>query len=246
MLLAVFGAASYHFGFFRFSYPSVARYPIRGIDVSHHQGRIDWQRVAVDEVTFAYIKASEGGDWRDPLFAANYDGAAAAGLAVGAYHFFTLCRDGLSQAQNFIALVPDSALPPAIDLEYVGNCKTRPSVENFLIELSAFTDAIEAHYGVKPIIYTTRSFYRDYLAASPIGTDSLWVRDLFGTASWPKDREALFQQYASNGRHAGIEGPVDLNIFLGSKEDFLRLIMWQALRRHHTELNGLSPTGSLC
>nr|WP_217497729.1 GH25 family lysozyme [Lysobacter enzymogenes] len=74
--------------------PDRARYPLRGIDVSHHQGAIDWRAVARDAVAFAYLKASEGGDHRDRRYAANARDARAAGVAVGAYHFFTFCRDG--------------------------------------------------------------------------------------------------------------------------------------------------------
>src|SRR6476660_2447595 len=63
-----------------------------GIDVSHHQGEIDWPRVASDGVRFAYIKASEGGTVPDHRFRENWVEAKKAGLRRGAYHFFTLCR----------------------------------------------------------------------------------------------------------------------------------------------------------
>eukprot|EP01030_Chromulinospumella_sphaerica_P019884 gene19884-19787_t len=86
--------------------PDPGRYPVRGIDVSHHQGTIDWTAVAADDVAFAYLKASEGGDHRDRTFAANWQAARAAGLKVGAYHFFTFCRPGADQARNFLAAVP--------------------------------------------------------------------------------------------------------------------------------------------
>lgn len=218
-------AAAYQYGVFRFSNPSAEQYPVRGIDVSHHQGVIDWRQVAAQELDFVYIKASEGGDWRDPMFATNYDGARDAGLNVGAYHFFTLCMAGVTQAQNFIEIVPDSALPPVIDLEYVGNCSNRPNKEDFLIELSAFTDAIEQHYDVAPIIYSTRDFYEDYLTKNELANDRLWVRDLFGAASWPETRKALFHQHANNGRLKGISGPVDLNVFLGSRAEFEALLV---------------------
>ena len=55
--------------------PDPDRYPVRGIDVSHHQGAIDWTAVAADDVAFAYLKASEGGDHRDRRFAANWRAA---------------------------------------------------------------------------------------------------------------------------------------------------------------------------
>ena len=104
------------------------RYPIHGIDVSHHQGAIDWKKVAGDGVAFAYLKATEGGDHRDRTFARNWREARAAGIAVGAYHFFTFCRPGAEQAANVLAVVPAApdALPPAVDLEFGGNCGRVP------------------------------------------------------------------------------------------------------------------------
>ncbi|HEX2267270.1 MAG TPA: GH25 family lysozyme [Actinomycetota bacterium] len=96
-----------------------------GIDVSHHQGTIDWRRVAADNISFAYIKASEGTDHRDRRFDVNWSRAGEAGIERGAYHFFTLCSPGDGQARNFLdALPPDGdALPPAVDLEIAGNLR---------------------------------------------------------------------------------------------------------------------------
>lgn len=80
-----------------------SRFPVHGIDVSRHNGAIDWPRVADAGVAFAWIKASEGGDVRDPRFTENVTGASAAGLRVGAYHFFTFCRPAADQARQFLA-----------------------------------------------------------------------------------------------------------------------------------------------
>ena len=103
--------------------PDRTSYPVRGIDVSHHQKEIDWRKVARDDVAFAFIKATEGGDHRDTRFARNWREAQAAGVKVGAYHFFTFCRSGLDQARNFLgALGPETGtLPAALDLEFGGN-----------------------------------------------------------------------------------------------------------------------------
>jgi hypothetical protein len=100
-----------------------------GIDVSAYQGRIDWRRVAGQQVSFAYIKASEGGDFVDRRFAANWSGARRAGVPHGAYHFFSLCTPGLAQARNFLRVVPaqPGELAPALDLELSGNCSRRPA-----------------------------------------------------------------------------------------------------------------------
>ena len=114
---------AYTHGVFRFNYPSASSFSSEGIDVSHHQGEIDWPSIPKERISFAYIKATEGGDWKDKNFLSNWNGAKQAGLKVGAYHFFTLCRNGKTQARNFIDYVPNesSMLAPVIDLEYVGN-----------------------------------------------------------------------------------------------------------------------------
>lgn len=90
-----------------------------GIDVSAHQDVIDWRQVASDGITFAYIKATEGGDFTDDRFEENWRGAREAGLDRGAYHYFTLCTPGADQALHFLDVAaPESeALPPAVDLE---------------------------------------------------------------------------------------------------------------------------------
>ncbi|HEX8099092.1 MAG TPA: GH25 family lysozyme, partial [Actinomycetota bacterium] len=83
---------------------------------------INWRRVRAAGIEFAYIKASEGTDVSDPRFRPNWDGARAAGLETGAYHFFSLCSPGLDQAGNFLQAAPAArdAMPPAVDLEIAG------------------------------------------------------------------------------------------------------------------------------
>ena len=221
VLLAAGGALSYQHGLVRLAYPSVEAFPVWGIDVSHYQGAVDWERVSTDDIRFAYIKASEGGDWRDPFYATNMDGAQANGIRVGAYHFFTLCRRGSEQAQNFLALLPPKIdLPPVIDLEYGGNCAARPSREEFERELSAFINAIASERGTVPVFYATEDFYTDYLAGGLFASSPLWVRDIVGGLSWPNEGRLVFRQFANNGRVDGIAGPVDLNHFMGSLEEF--------------------------
>src|SRR5690349_19309677 len=109
--------------------PSERRYPHQGIDVSHHQGHITWAKLPSQGVDFAYIKATEGSDHVDRRFSRNWHAADRAGVHRGAYHFFGLCSSGEAQAANFVRTVPydASALAPAVDLEFPGNCKRRPS-----------------------------------------------------------------------------------------------------------------------
>jgi lysozyme len=112
------------------------------------RGVVDWGKVAKSDVAFAILKATEGGDYVDETFARNLAGAEA-GLVVGAYHFFTFCRPGEEQAANFLKFVPRnrSMLPPAVDIEFVGNCGARPTVADLQRELTAFLTPVEAAFG---------------------------------------------------------------------------------------------------
>ena len=204
--------------------PDAGAYPVRGIDVSHHQGPIDWATVAADGVDFAYIKATEGGDFTDTRFAENWTGADAAGIVRGAYHFFTLCRSGTLQAANFTAVVPPTPgmLPPVVDLEYGGNCRARPAPAALRTELADFLAALEAHYGVKPVLYVTRTFHADYLDGE-LEDYAVWVRSLYFAPGYPA-RPWLLWQFHDRGRRAGISGPVDLNVFRGDRRAFERLL----------------------
>lgn len=228
LLVAALAAALYLHSAYRFSYPDVVTYPVRGIDVSHHQGAIDWQRIAAQNIRFVYLKASEGGDRSDPAFAANRTGAHRAGLAVGAYHYFTLCAPGTAQARNFLAAVPASDrldLPPAIDLEYVGNCALRPGAGKLARELKVFIAAIGTRYRAPPVIYSTQRFFDDYLDADPaFRAYPLWVRNLYGESAWSRGRSVMFRQFASHARLDGVRGAVDLDLFAGSKAGFAALL----------------------
>ena len=212
----------YDKGVVRLSYPSPGDYPVRGIDVSHHQGAIHWPSVARDDVRFAYVKATEGGDHRDRLFQRNLRGAERAGLPIGAYHFFTLCRPGDEQAQNYLRAVRGHRLrlPPAVDLEFGGNCAARPSQAEFDRELAAFMREVKRATGREPILYVTREFHAEYVAGGRFHRQPLWVRDLIAGLDRPSRGRVMFWQFAHRGRVDGIEGPVDLNVYVGSEAAF--------------------------
>ena len=142
--------STYKSGYWRFNYPDMGN-TIKGLDVSHHQGKIDWQTVSEQNFQFVYIKATEGADFKDKRFLENFSGARNYGLQVGAYHFFTLCKSGEEQADNFIETVPKNVnmLPPVIDLEYSGNCKNRPNPDALEREILHFSNRIYQTYGYK-------------------------------------------------------------------------------------------------
>jgi lysozyme len=185
-----------------------------GVDVSHHQGRIDWARVAGDDIAFAYLKATEGGDHVDRSFAANWEGADAAGLERGAYHFFTLCRPGRDQAEHFLATVPDDAdaLPPALDLELAGNCSDRPSRDWVEREVGAFVGAVEGRTGQPVVLYCGDDFEDRYDLCDGLRDDAdrpVWHRRILRRPDVPG---WWVWQFTDRAAVAGIDGPVDLDI----------------------------------
>ncbi len=218
-LLVPLVAAGLWQGFLHYQ-PDRHRYPVRGIDVSHHQGLIDWRAVAADDVVFAYLKASEGGDHADSRFAANWRAARQAGLRVGAYHYFTLCRSGAEQARNFLAATPPDAdaLPPVVDLEFGGNCGTRPDGATLRRELDAFLGPVEQRTGRPAVLYMTDEFRAAYGKALPDRPQ--WRRSIV-FAPWGGQAWTIWQ-FHNRGRVEGIKGPVDLNLFAGDRTAFDR------------------------
>ena len=148
-------AALVFFGVLPLNAPPEDRYPVRGVDVSAHQGVIDWPMLAAQGVEFAFIKATEGSGFTDARFSFNVLQARNAGLRVGAYHFFSFESSGDAQADNFIAVVEPFAgmLPPVVDLEYyAGFFDDPPAAEPVRAELDALLERLRAHYGVQPIL----------------------------------------------------------------------------------------------
>jgi lysozyme len=185
-----------------------------GIDVSAHQELINWRAVAGDDIEFAYIKATEGGDFVDRRFAENWRLAGHAGLDRGAYHFFTLCTDGAAQAANFlrVASPEPGALAPAVDLELVGNCKRRPSPAELDTELSRFLSIIEDAWHTKAVLYVGDEFERRYPARERLGRP-LWHRRFLRR---PNVKGWTIWQLHGYARISGIDGGVDLNVMRAS------------------------------
>ncbi|NML67196.1 glycoside hydrolase family 25 protein [Hymenobacter sp. RP-2-7] len=204
----------------RESTPLLAGYSVHGIDVSAYQGRIDWPQVARQQVRFAFIKASEGGSLRDARFARNWREARAAGVLCGAYHYFQPNRDGAQQAALFIKTVPlrPGDLPPVLDVEaprFHDVAALRRQVQQWL-------QAVRAHYGVSPILYTNYAFYRRYLAGH-FDEYPLWLAHYeVAQPTLPAERWIIWQ-HSDEAYVPGIRGTVDFNVFQGSYDELLEL-----------------------
>lgn len=205
--------------------PSNDKYPVRGVDVSSYQGDIDWEKLASQEVAFAFIKATEGSSFVDDYFEYNYSEAQKSGIAVGAYHFFSYDSSGKTQAENFIETVKpfDGMLPPVIDLEFYGDKERNlPEREDVEAELRDYIAEIEGYYGMKPIIYATEKSYRLYLSED-YGEYDIWIRNVLTKPTLSDGRDWTFWQFTNRETLDGYNGKerfIDVNVFCGSKEEF--------------------------
>jgi lysozyme len=181
-----------------------------GVDVSNHQGEIDWIAVAHDDIEFAYIKATEGGDWVDPWFDRNWQEARSAGIDVGAYHYFTLCQSGSEQAEHFLATVPihEADLPAALDLEYAGDCSEQRTREWVHEEVGNFLQIVEQATGTEVLLYVGGQFDKTY-GITETFSEPLWQRRILRRPGG--DRWVVWQlSFFSNVN--GIAGGVDLDV----------------------------------
>lgn len=196
--------------------PEPADAIVRGIDVSRWQGTIDWNAVAGDDVGFAFIKATEGGDYTDPRFTANWAGARQARVLRGAYHFYRPQTSAAKQAEHFlrtVALAPGD-LPPVLDVEVTDGA----SPDSIARGLRTWLQAVERATGRRPIIYTRASFWTASVGAA-LPEYPLWVAH-YGVSApnlpsgWPS---WTLWQFSDEGRVAGISGNVDLDWFNGTR-----------------------------
>ncbi len=208
-------------------------YAIHGTDVAKYQGEVDWAKAKAAGISFAYLKATEGGDRVDDQFESNWRQTRAAGIPRGAYHFFYFCRPAIEQAAWFIRNVPreKGTLPHVLDMEWnhlSPSCKLRPDPETVRSEMRVFLNALTRHYGRKPIIYTSLDFYDDNDLEKLRGY-SWWLRSVAGHPDEKYDNQSfVFWQYTGTGIVPGIGGDADINVFNGNAET------WREWLRHNT------------
>lgn len=212
------------------------RMPVQGIDVSYFQGDIDWKKVGAAGIHFAYIKATEGGDRLDPKFLDNWQAAKQAGIARGAYHVMYWCRRASEQASWFKSHVPEDGdtLPPVLDVEWNSHSKTCPqriARASAIAKIKVMLEAMEAHTGQQPIIYTDPKFHREVLEGEFTNYD-FWLRSVAAKPEAKyRERKWAFWQFTATGRVRGVAGPVDRNSFNGTRADWKRAFkVLQAVR----------------
>jgi GH25 family lysozyme M1 (1,4-beta-N-acetylmuramidase) len=194
----------------------------RGIDVSHHQGKIDWTAVRGNRMSFAFIKASEGIGYRDPRVAENWKGATEAGIPVGFYHFARVHNNPGEEARWFASVVAQRAtgLPHVLDIEDASVSRKKAMTPDDLVEwVLAWLKEAHTVTGKPCMIYSGAYFINERLApgkrSRSLNSYPLWVAH-YGVTTPRRNpiwgRWTVFQ-YTDKGRVSGIRGPVDMNAF---------------------------------
>lgn len=206
-------------------YPS--GYSVHGIDISRYQGIVDWEILRNADiknvpVSFVFMKGTEGVSIVDDNFNLNFYESRKNGLLRGVYHFYTPDVDGRRQAEFFMKQVhlEPGDLPPVLDVEKAGEL----TVSQLQREVRKWLDLVEQRYGVKPIIYSGYKFKQKYLSDSVFNQYPFWiahyyVEKLAYRGKWH------FWQYTDCGQVAGIKGPVDCNIFNGTMDELMELVI---------------------
>jgi len=225
-VLAAVLAVAVVFGSSAVTAPASATTYLEGVDVSHWQGTIDWTKVAGAGKAFAMMKATDGETFVDSMYSTNHAGARAAGVRVGAYHFAepsSTAAEAIVQADwfvNHIGYLPGD-LVPALDLEVTDGL----SASQLQAWVGYWLNEVTAKLGIKPMIYTSPSFWRTYMgdtaAFANQGYTVLWVAHWFVTTpSVPANNWGghswTFWQYTNCGTVSGISGCVDLDRYNGT------------------------------
>lgn len=197
-------------------------YTFHGIDVSKHQSVIAWKDVQGMKdngvnLSFVFMKATEGVDDEDPQFKRNWKQADKFHLARGAYHFFIASKSGKTQALNFIRSVQlkPGDLPPVLDVELTFGMPVKALQQR----VSDWLQIIERQYHVRPVIYTNADFYQHYLSGAFDGYP-LWVAHYLVKDKPRIQREWTFWQHSETGHVNGIGTFVDFNVFSGDSAAF--------------------------
>lgn len=207
------------------------KYPVTGIDISGHTGKIDFLKISQQKIDFIYIKATEGKTFVDRNFEQNYLNSRLSIIPVGFYHFFLFNRDGKAQAENFLNSIrgKKTLLPLVVDVEEWGNASIK-SREKVINELHTFIRLVELKTGKRLMIYANESSYEKYIMDN-FERNELWICSF--NINPDIDKKWTFWQHSHQGKYEGANGKVDINTFNGSKKEWARYL--KGLKPANTE-----------
>jgi lysozyme len=188
-----------------------------GIDVSQYQGIVNWNEVRAIENTFlirfAFIRATAGKDKLDNQFTNNWLEAKKNNIIRGAYHYYRPNENSLEQANNFIKNVTlqKGDLPPVLDIE---SLPKNQSLDSLKVGLKRWLEKVDAHYKVKPILYTGEKYYNEFLKEE-FSDYTFWIANYNFFVEDIKE-DWLFWQFTEKATVSGIKGNVDVTIYNGS------------------------------
>jgi lysozyme len=187
-----------------------------GIDISEYQGEVLWNELeTIDNdfpIHFVFIRATVGCDRLDRKFKDNWIAAKEKRLIRGAYHYYRPNENSLEQADLFIKTVhlKKGDLPPVVDIERLPE---NQSMERLKLGLRRWLETIEAHYKVRPIIYTGEKYYDDFLKKE-FSDYLFWIAN-YNFYRVNIEDDWLFWQFTEKATVPGIKGNVDVNIYNG-------------------------------
>lgn len=192
---------------------------IFGIDISHYQGIINWEKVVTFEdsipISFVMIRATAGKNKQDEFFTYNWQETEKKEFLRGAYHYYRPNENSTEQAKFFIknVVLKPGDLAPILDIEQEPK---KQSMDSLRKGIQNWLDLVEAHYGKKPILYTGDSFYNDYLKNKGFDDYPLWIANYNNSVNEPKNKDWIIWQFSEKGTVNGINEFVDLNVFDGN------------------------------
>jgi lysozyme len=202
-------------------------YSAFGIDISHYQKDINWNKIFKEQkIDFVIIRATAGIDNFDRKFIKNWKAVKDAGAIRGAYHYYRPDENSKEQADFFIKNVnlQEGDLPPILDIEKYSRVQSLTSLKNGLLN---WLQIVEEYYGITPIIYTYNKFYiNSIIDDERFKRYPIWIA-WYNINKRPDSvlKDWIFWQFTDKGKIKGIDGDVDINVFNGKIQelDGLRL-----------------------
>lgn len=191
---------------------SAAQRKLKGIDISHFDGQVDFNQLQQSGIEFVYLKATQGSEYVDPTYHAHVEKLNSTNILRGAYHFYEPAEDAKAQAIHFLNVVAASnnTLPPMLDVEITQG----KSAEAIKKGVQTWLATVEKELGCRPVLYSYADFWRENLGVQ-FNNYPFWLADYSSKPDVPHDlKNWRLWQYSDKGRVHGIDSHVDLDVMV--------------------------------